>query len=155
MTHHAINMRHRRTSIITQTLLKRDDQPTITSPRRRHISAFPLCTVTDTSCIAQRTNAPLGMRPLSAAVSPQQLSTYAWPSTDIRGQLCLKPRGTRGGGDRASHGCRDPWSFSATSFQNTFATSHSRLRPIRMVLTLRRLHAYGGRFRRACAHRQA
>ena len=44
----------------------RDDQPTL----RRYISAFPRCTVTDSSCIAQRTNAPLGMRPLSAAMSP-------------------------------------------------------------------------------------
>ena len=34
----------------------------MTSPLRRYISAFPRCTVTDSSCIAQRTNAPLGMR---------------------------------------------------------------------------------------------
>ena len=45
----------------------RDDQPTL----RRYISAFPRCTVTDSSCIAQRTNAALGMPPLSAAMSPR------------------------------------------------------------------------------------
>ena len=45
-----------------------------TCPLQRYISAFPRCTVTDSSCIAQRTNAPLGMRPLSAAMSPRHLS---------------------------------------------------------------------------------
>ena len=39
-----------------------------------HLSAaaFPRCIVADSSCIAQRTNAPLGMRPLSAATSPRR-----------------------------------------------------------------------------------
>ena len=40
----------------------------MTSPLPRHISALPLCTDTDSSCIGQRTTAPLEMRPLSAAV---------------------------------------------------------------------------------------
>ena len=48
----------------------------MTSPLRRYISAFPRCTVTDSSCIAQRTNAPLGMRPLSAAMSGREGVSY-------------------------------------------------------------------------------
>ena len=32
----------------------------MTSPLRRYISAFPRCTVTDSNCIAHRTNAPIG-----------------------------------------------------------------------------------------------
>ena len=50
----------------------------MTNPLRRYISAFPRCTVTvtDSSCIAHRTNAPFGMRPLSAAMSPKRFTNY-------------------------------------------------------------------------------
>ena len=50
-----------------------------TSPLRRYISASPRCTVTDSSYIAQRTNSPLGMRPLSAAMSPRRFTNLAAP----------------------------------------------------------------------------
>ena len=46
----------------------------MTSPLRRYISAFPRCTVTDSSCIVQRTNSSLGKRPLSAAMSPRRFT---------------------------------------------------------------------------------
>ena len=48
----------------------------MTSPLRRYISAFPRCTVTDSSCIAHHTNAPLGMRPPSAAMSPRRFTNF-------------------------------------------------------------------------------
>ena len=48
----------------------------MTSPLRRYISAFPRCTVTDSSCIAQRTNAPLGKRRVSAAMSPRWFKNF-------------------------------------------------------------------------------
>ena len=54
---------HRDSSIGMHALLARDDHLTLAVH-------FPLCTVTDSSCITQRTNAPLGMRPLSAATLP-------------------------------------------------------------------------------------
>ena len=49
----------------------------VTSPLRWYISAFPLSTETDRSCIAQRTNAPLGIRPLSVEQCPLSNSQTA------------------------------------------------------------------------------
>lgn len=53
-----------KTSITTHALRTRDDQPNPVV----HIS-IPLMHRTDSSCIAQRWNAPLGLHPLSASMS--------------------------------------------------------------------------------------
>ena len=60
------------------------------SPLRWYISAFPRCTVTKSSCVAQRTNAPLGMLPLSAEMSPRRFTNIT-DLAHVPARLSRKP----------------------------------------------------------------